>query len=82
MPTRIVVVEVLLEATGSMVVLEVTLVIFWMTVSAAVAGLICKVTVNVAVPAFARLAIEQLMGVVPPIAGVVQLQPAGTVPMD
>ena len=42
----------------------------------------CNVTVKVAVPAFAKLAIEQLMGVVPPTAGVVQAQPIGTVPMD
>lgn len=53
-----------------------------MTVSAAVTPLTCKVTVNVAVPAFAKLAMEQLIGVVPPTAGVTQVQPTGTVPMD
>ena len=53
-----------------------------MAVSAAVAAPTLRVTVNVAVPAFARLAMEQLMGEVPPTAGVVHVQPVGTVPMD
>ena len=53
-----------------------------MTVSAAVPAVTFRVTVNVAVPALAKLAVEQLIGVVPFTAGVVQAQPVGTVPMD
>ena len=53
-----------------------------MTVSAAVPAITCNVTVKVAVAAFAKVAIVQLMGVTPPTAGVVQVQPAGIVPMD
>ena len=48
-----------------------------MTVSAAVPALICKVTVNVEVPALAKLALVQLMGVMPPTGRTLQVHPAG-----
>ncbi len=75
-------VAVLLDATGSIVLLDVTLVTFWITVSAAVPALICNVTVKVALAPLATLGFEHVMGVVPPTAAVVQAQPAGIVPMD
>jgi hypothetical protein len=81
-PTNTVAVEVLLLAVGSGVEFEVTLLTLDMVVSAAVPAITFRVIVNVEVPPLAKLAFVQLMGALPFTAGTVQVQPAGTVPID